>query len=40
MAVGTDFILDALLREGLDHLFMVPGGLSILFCRRSPVILV
>ena len=27
MATGTDFILDALLREGLDHLFMVPGGL-------------
>src|ERR1700730_8710109 len=27
MATGTDFILDSLLREGLDHLFMVPGGL-------------
>src|SRR6202030_2354110 len=27
MATGTDFILDALLREALDHLFMVPGGL-------------
>jgi acetolactate synthase I/II/III large subunit len=27
MAAGTDFILDALLREGLDHLFLVPGGL-------------
>ncbi len=27
MAAGTDFILDALVREGLDHLFMVPGGL-------------
>jgi acetolactate synthase I/II/III large subunit len=27
MASGTDFILDALAREGLDHLFMVPGGL-------------
>jgi len=27
MATGTDFILDALLREGLNHLFMVPGGL-------------
>src|SRR6476646_12167822 len=27
MATGTDFILDALLREGIDHLFMVPGGL-------------
>lgn len=25
--LGTDFILDALAREGLDHLFMVPGGL-------------
>ncbi len=25
--LGTDFILDALVREGLDHLFMVPGGL-------------
>lgn len=25
--LGTDFILDALSREGLDHLFMVPGGL-------------
>ena len=27
MALGTDFILNALTREGLDHLFMVPGGL-------------
>jgi acetolactate synthase I/II/III large subunit len=27
MATGVDFILDALLREGLGHLFMVPGGL-------------
>lgn len=27
MAQGTDFILDALVREGVDHLFMVPGGL-------------
>lgn len=27
MRVGTDFILEALAREGLDHLFMVPGGL-------------
>lgn len=27
MAAGTDFILDALVREGLSHLFMVPGGL-------------
>jgi acetolactate synthase-1/2/3 large subunit len=27
MAAGTDFILDALVREGIDHLFMVPGGL-------------
>jgi acetolactate synthase-1/2/3 large subunit len=27
MAAGTDFVLDALIREGLDHLFMVPGGL-------------
>lgn len=25
--LGTDFILDALTREGLSHLFMVPGGL-------------
>jgi acetolactate synthase-1/2/3 large subunit len=25
--VGTDFILDALAKEGLGHLFMVPGGL-------------
>lgn len=25
--LGTDFILQALAREGLDHLFMVPGGL-------------
>ncbi len=25
--LGTDFILNALVREGLDHLFMVPGGL-------------
>ncbi len=27
MASGTDFVLDALLREGISHLFMVPGGL-------------
>jgi len=27
MRPGTDFILDALALEGLDHLFMVPGGL-------------
>jgi acetolactate synthase-1/2/3 large subunit len=27
MAAGTDFVLDDLIREGLDHLFMVPGGL-------------
>ncbi|MFD2181345.1 thiamine pyrophosphate-binding protein [Rhodoplanes azumiensis] len=27
MAKGTDFILAALAAEGLDHLFMVPGGL-------------
>ena len=27
MTAGTDFILDALVREGIDHLFMVPGGL-------------
>jgi acetolactate synthase I/II/III large subunit len=27
LAAGTDFILNALVREGLDHLFMVPGGL-------------
>ena len=27
MAAGTDFILDALVREGINHLFMVPGGL-------------
>jgi acetolactate synthase-1/2/3 large subunit len=25
--LGTDYILDALATEGLDHLFMVPGGL-------------
>ena len=25
--LGTDFILSALAKEGLDHLFMVPGGL-------------
>ena len=25
--LGTDFILNALVREGADHLFMVPGGL-------------
>lgn len=25
--LGTDFIINALAREGLDHLFMVPGGL-------------
>jgi acetolactate synthase-1/2/3 large subunit len=27
MALGTDYILNALAEEGLDHLFMVPGGL-------------
>lgn len=27
MPLGVDFILDALASEGLDHLFMVPGGL-------------
>jgi acetolactate synthase-1/2/3 large subunit len=27
MTVGTDFVLDALVQEGLTHLFMVPGGL-------------
>jgi acetolactate synthase I/II/III large subunit len=27
MTTGTDFILNALVREGLTHLFMVPGGL-------------
>ena len=25
--LGTDFVLDALIEEGLGHLFMVPGGL-------------
>ena len=25
--LGTDFILNALVCEGADHLFMVPGGL-------------
>ena len=27
MQLGTDFILDALVREGANYLFMVPGGL-------------
>lgn len=27
MAVGTDYLLDAIAREGVSHLFMVPGGL-------------
>ncbi|KAF0134766.1 MAG: thiamine pyrophosphate protein domain-containing protein, partial [Methylocystaceae bacterium] len=27
MHLGVDFILEALAREGLDHVFMVPGGL-------------
>lgn len=27
MAPGTDYILDALVREKISHLFMVPGGL-------------
>jgi acetolactate synthase-1/2/3 large subunit len=27
MALGADFVLNALAREGLDHLFLVPGGL-------------
>ena len=38
MTAGTDFILDALVREGIDHLFMVPGGWSIPFFPCSPVI--
>ena len=25
--LGTDYLLDALVAEGIDHLFMVPGGL-------------
>ncbi len=25
--LGTDYLLDALAQEGIDHLFMVPGGL-------------
>ena len=27
MAAGTDYLLDAFVREGVSHLFMVPGGL-------------
>src|SRR5262249_44471622 len=27
MALGSDFILNALAQEGLTHLFLVPGGL-------------
>jgi acetolactate synthase-1/2/3 large subunit len=27
MTAGTDFLLNALVQEGLTHLFMVPGGL-------------
>jgi acetolactate synthase-1/2/3 large subunit len=27
MTMGTDFILNSLVQEGLSHLFMVPGGL-------------
>jgi len=27
MAAGTDYLLDAFIREGIDHIFMVPGGL-------------
>jgi hypothetical protein len=33
--LGTDYILDALVAEGLAHLFMVPGGLVDRSCRRS-----
>src|SRR5437016_416635 len=25
--LGTDFILDCLIKEKIDHIFMVPGGL-------------
>src|SRR5476651_961616 len=25
--LGTDFLLDCLAKEGIDHIFMVPGGL-------------
>jgi acetolactate synthase I/II/III large subunit len=27
MTKGSDFVLGALVREGLTHLFLVPGGL-------------
>jgi acetolactate synthase I/II/III large subunit len=27
MTAGTDFLLNALVQEGLTHLFMEPGGL-------------
>jgi acetolactate synthase-1/2/3 large subunit len=27
MSIGTDYILDAFIREGISHLFLVPGGL-------------
>ena len=27
MTIGTDYLLDAFIREGISHLFMVPGGL-------------
>src|SRR6202165_4775750 len=33
MTLGTDFILNALVQEGLTHLFMVPGGLFDPFLR-------
>ena len=36
MRQGVDFILEALTAEGVDHLFMVPGGLvDPFFCPRS-----
>src|SRR5438094_978399 len=27
MTIGTHYLLDAFIREGISHLFMVPGGL-------------
>ena len=35
MTAGTDFILDALVHEGIGHLFMVPGGLIDPFPSRT-----
>ena len=35
MPLGTDYVLNALVEEGLRHLFLVPGGLVELAARAA-----